>query len=220
MHLSVKGKTNSDVAETLRRGPTSRSLTPTLPGGRGCRRPGEGQRAASAYSPSPPGEVGRAGVRVSAPSPFPSPPEKVAPRGNAPHFNGPGTPPAFGSERLAIPKLPSSREIQEHPSRLPIRAENRHNRFGATPFSIFTGQSPLAHPIVRGGFAMHLPLCSAKALLRPLLGLLILSSPGCQTASRAVNQKTLTQPLPYTDPQERPRNGPGEGWILLRRFAM
>ena len=67
---------------------------------------------------------------------------------------------------------------------------------------------------------MHRSLSSGRALLRPLLAALLLTSLGCQTTSRAVDPKAPGQPQPYVDPQERPRNGPGEGWILLRRFAM
>jgi hypothetical protein len=61
---------------------------------------------------------------------------------------------------------------------------------------------------------------SGMALLRALLCAILMSNLACQTTSRGVDPKAVTQPRPYTDPQERPHNGPGEGWILLRRLTM
>jgi hypothetical protein len=62
-----------------------------------------------------------------------------------------------------------------------------------------------------------------KARARTVLCLaavvLLIAESGCQSV-RPVQDPSLSQLRPYTDPQERPRNGPGEGWILLRRMSL
>jgi hypothetical protein len=46
-----------------------------------------------------------------------------------------------------------------------------------------------------------------------------LLSSGCQSV-RPTQEPSVSELRPYTDPQERPGNGPGEGWILLRRMSL
>lgn len=67
---------------------------------------------------------------------------------------------------------------------------------------------------------MHRPYFSGRVILRVLLAGVLLTNLGCQTTSRAVDPSASGQHQPYVDPQERPRNGPGEGWILLRRLSL
>jgi hypothetical protein len=65
---------------------------------------------------------------------------------------------------------------------------------------------------------MHPSRSTSRSVLVSLLALLALFVAGCQT-TRPADPKPGPQLQPYTDPQERPRNGPGPGWILLRRMS-
>jgi hypothetical protein len=66
---------------------------------------------------------------------------------------------------------------------------------------------------------MGAPRTEARAIW--VLGLVAATclSSGCQSVP-PVQDPSLSQLRPYTDPQERPRKGPGEGWILLRRMSL
>ena len=145
-------------------------------------------------------------------------------RSSTPHAPAPASRPTRSRPSSSSSAAPSEKqrdgETQERPPIAPIRTKSRHNPFGPAALRILPRTwCPWFSRTLREGTRMHYSCSRHRLLLAPVLAVLAVNAAGCQS-TRTVDQKSVPRLQSYDiDPQARPRNGPGEGWMLLRRMG-